>query len=356
MKYNDLPIYQQRLQENFDLQQTIMNRLGLQWGPLETCYIGGGTPSLWGEQGAKFLTEFLKRNKLEFASREQRECTIEMNPFSVQASDLFIWEDTGVNRYSIGVQSWDDRFLELLNRIHRRDHVHRTLSTLHQRNANFSVDVMLGLPFSQQWKRDVVTELKQLMEYGPKHFSVSILTVNCNYQYHQQLPTEDYSAEEFLRVADFLTGQGFSHYEVSNYAIPGHQSKHNWRYWNGENVAALGPGATGFLGNDKTWIRYRWNGDEEVYREEQLSAEELRLESFYLRLRTNQVITADWCLDVQERESFAHLLALWAQRGMIKQVASDGPGSGDNPAFRMTSAGMLVLDSLMDQLFNAKIL
>ena len=181
------------------------------------------------------------------------------------------------------------------------------------------------------------------------------MTVKDTYVYAHQLPSDDMVAEEFLKVADFLSQQGFIHYEVSNYSLSGKQSKHNLSYWNGDNVAALGPSATGLLVGKETTVRYRWpnsnNGKVGLASEEYLTERELYLERIYLRLRTNQPIHLDWCEERWQQECFAKILSTWVQRGHARLLEI-----ADGQYFSMTSQGMLILDSLMDQLFREKIL
>src|SRR5690606_22843577 len=112
---------------------------------------------------------------------------------------------------------------------------------------HFSVDLMLGLPFTQEWKRDLKGEILRLIDSGAEHFSVYILTVKENYRHFDNLPSDELIEEEFMLTSETLRAHGFEHYEVSNFAKPGSRAKHNLRYWHGESVAALGPSAVGFL-------------------------------------------------------------------------------------------------------------
>jgi len=130
---------------------------------------------------------------------------------------------------------------------------------------------MLGLPFSSDYKRDVIAELNEMLSYQPSHFSVYILTVKNNYTHFSELPNEEWIENEFLRVSDFLRQSGYRHYEVSNFAKASKESRHNLAYWKSQTVAALGPSATGLLADDR--IRYKWKTKEALYEREDLTSE-----------------------------------------------------------------------------------
>ena len=108
-----------------------------------------------------------------------------------------------------------------MDRIHSLDETHELLSFCQQEGWNFSLDFLLGLPFSRQRKRDIKTELDQLLVYRPKHISLYILNARSKYPHAQSLPDDEFIREEYLLVSQYLRGLGFHHYEVSNFALPG---------------------------------------------------------------------------------------------------------------------------------------
>ena len=300
-------------------------------GPLETLYIGGGTPSLWGRPGALFLKELFAGYGL--FGTEGREWTLEVNPDSSSLASLSAFQDLGLNRFSLGIQAFHQKYLEALDRIHGIEEVKKALSLFHSKGLRFSVDIMLGLPFSKG--RKVVEELKNVLHYGPEHLSLYILTVKKNYPHYKALPSEEACEEEYLKASEFLQTQGFIHYEVSNFSRPRCESQHNLRYWRSESVAALGPSAVGFFSEEN--IRYRWRPSYHKANVdcETLSDEGRRIEEVYLGLRTTD--------GIEKRFLAPSLLEAWRKRGYLR-------GLGERAV--LGPRGFLMLDSLMDDLFS----
>lgn len=307
------------------------------FAPLETLYFGGGTPSLWGKAGAAFWEKFWSEKSFKFASNY--EWTMELNPGAYELEALKAWEDLGLNRYSVGIQTLNEELLKKLGRRHSLEESRRTLSFL--KGKKYSADLMLGLPFSQG-KRKVLDELKELLTYGPKHLSVYILTVDETYPYFKELPSEEWIEEEFLSVSEFLRTQGFCHYEVSNFALPGFEARHNVRYWESQSVAALGPSATGLLVSGREALRYKWDEKGEKFETEALSEAQFKLERFYMRFRTQLGLDPQEYFSADELSRFAELCASWKKRGLLTE-SKKGPC--------LTAQGYLLLDSLMDEVF-----
>jgi oxygen-independent coproporphyrinogen-3 oxidase len=230
--------------------------------------------------------------------------------------------------------------IKFLDRVHSIDDVYETLNYFRENDLNFSVDFMLGLPYSDELKRNVVEELSKVLSYGPSHFSVYILTVKENYTYYLKLPNEEWIEKEFLDVADFLISKGFSHYEVSNFSKIGKQSRHNLNYWKSNTVAALGPSATGFLKENR--LRYKWKANHSELEIENLTEAEFRLERIYMAIRSEEGIKlADFPNEIIK------LVEDWKE----KKLANENNGT-----IKLTSKGYLLLDSLMSDLFSLKLL
>lgn len=320
------------------LHQSLIERHGYVWAPLKTLYIGGGTPSLWGTEGKDFLEKFLKKNNIVLD--KNCEFTLEVNPGAWNDEVLSAWQKLGANRFSLGVQSLNKEMITYLDRIHSIEDVHETLHYFNKHKLNFSVDFMLGLPFSDQLKRDVIGELEQALLYNPSHFSVYILTVKDNYRHYQNLPEEDWIEKEFLSVSDFLIQKGFQHYEVSNFTLPGKQSAHNLNYWKSHTVAALGPSATGFLSEDK--LRYKWLPQKPEMAFEQLNEEEFNLEKIYMSIRSQEGIRLQ---DFPPK--LVQLVQEWERKNLV--VQKEG-------IITLSSKGYLLLDSLMNDLFAMRLI
>jgi oxygen-independent coproporphyrinogen-3 oxidase len=332
----ELKDFHRYLEVSFVEHESLMKKHGYSWAPLKTLYLGGGTPSLWKEEGSEFLSSFLKKNKIELAS--DCEFTMEVNPGSWTEAGLNAWEKIGVNRYSLGVQSLDGNVIKNLDRVHTIDDVYETLEYFHKKDVNFSMDFMLGLPFSKDLNRDIIGELQRALKYSPDHFSVYILTVKNNYTHYNQLPDEEWVEKEFLEVASFLEKNNYDHYEVSNFALKNKKSNHNLRYWQARTVAAFGPSATGFLAEEG--LRYKWKTKEAQMEIETLTDAEFQLESLYLALRAEGINLND---KIQKDSRWKEISEKWVSNGWAS-ITTDNHLS-------LTSKGYLLLDSLMNDLF-----
>ena len=305
----------------------------MEMAPLETIYLGGGTPSLWGKRGAEFF------KKLNFSILPEAEFTMEIDPGTWSDELLQSWKEIGLNRISIGTQSLDPEFLKIMDRVHSLDDSLNFLQKLKRDNWNFSLDFLLGIPFSTEKKRNIRKELDLLLEYSPKHISLYILNARSKYPHVQHIPDDEYIREEYLFVSEYLRSHGFHHYEVSNFALPGFESKHNMKYWEGKSVAALGPTGTGYLSlNSQEAIRYKWKVSSPEVEIEKLGEAELSLEETYLSLRTS----AGW----KPRDLNEKLLRIFNQWKMKNY------GTFREGKMVLTTEGFLMLDSLMDDLFR----
>ncbi len=294
---------------------------------------------MWGVEGAEYLQTFFE--KLKIKPKVDCEFTVEVNPGSWKEEDLLAWRKLGANRFSLGIQSFNQTFIKHLDRVHSLDDVVETLKFFNERQLNFSVDFMLGLPFSERDGRDVIGELEEVLKFRPNHFSLYILTTKENYVHSEHLPSEEWIEKEYLDVAEFLKGHGYDHYEVSNFAKPGFESSHNLAYWKSESVAAFGPSATGFLNTTKT--RYKWKPLKSEFDIEKLTEEEFKLEELYMKFRTNKGLNFDHYFSKEDRPKVDALVADWSKQGLI-EVSSEG-------LHRLSSKGYLSMDGLMNQLF-----
>lgn len=277
--------FQKYLEDSITIHQDFLKKNEANFSKLETLYIGGGTPSLWGQKGILFLLELFQKNRIFFD--DNYEFTIELNPGSWNKSDLIELKKLGVNRISVGVQSLAERTLKALDRVHSLEDVYKTLDTLAELNFNFSVDFMLGLPVEKSGPRNILHEVEEILKFNPSHLSSYILTVNKNYIHYADLPDEDFVSDEFLALSRLMSENGFEHYEVSNFAKKDLKSKHNLKYWRGDSVAAFGPSATGFIKlGEKNGIRYKWKTIEKPeFSTELISEKDYNFEQFFLSLR-----------------------------------------------------------------------
>jgi oxygen-independent coproporphyrinogen-3 oxidase len=219
--------------------------------PLSTVYVGGGTPSmLTAEQLGRLLSAVRQR----FGLAPGAEVSLEMDPASFDQARLAGYLAAGVNRVSLGGQSFDDGVLERLGRRHRCTDLRQAASWLRQAwrqgsLRSWSLDLIQGLPGMElpAWRE----QLRQAIELGPPHLSVYDLIIEPGTVFEQQeargqlaLPEDDLAADLMLTTAGDLAAAGYGHYEISNYARPGHASRHNRVYWSGAGWWGFGLGAT----------------------------------------------------------------------------------------------------------------
>lgn len=217
---------------------------------VNTVYIGGGTPSVL---GAEAIASLLDGVSQRLNMREIKEFTFEANPEDVDERLLNLLCERGVNRVSVGVQTFQPEILRMIGRRHNADKAHRVLRLLSDLGINFSADLIFGLPGQslEKWKNDV----DMLLSYRPHHFSAYLLSIEPSTRLGMMLANgliSEAGDEEVEQMYEYITSQrallGYEHYEVSNYALPGFRSKHNSAYWNSTPYLGLGPGAHSFDG------------------------------------------------------------------------------------------------------------
>jgi len=299
-------------------------------GDLETIYIGGGTPSLWGEDVIRFVDFFHDYFKINFSPRE---FTMEVDPGTFKEESIRSLVDFGVNRFSLGIQSFDKDIFPILDRSHEFEEIEKTLSFFSKLGVNFSVDFMIGLPEKGK-KRDIESELRKINDFGPKHISLYILTVGESYPHSEFIPNDEIVSQEYLKVFEVMSEIGFNQYEVSNYAKSGFESIHNWKYWKQDSYIALGTSATGLLVNDKG-LRFKWRPDG-TFLEENLTHSQLELERLYTMSRTREGID---CSEFSKQA--LNELSNWRARNL-------GRFKGDR--FIFNEHGFVILDSLISKI------
>ncbi len=276
--------------------------------PLETLYLGGGTPSLLPPPSlASLIRDVSARCATAGApAASDAEITIEANPEDVSSDAAATWVDAGVNRVSLGLQSFDRSVLEWMHRSHSGEQAEEAVRVLRTAGiTSVSLDLIFALPV--ELKRVWDEDLRRALELEPDHLSVYGLTVEARTPLARWIargattaPVEGTFAEQFLEAHEVLTSAGFEHYEVSNYARPGHRSLHNQAYWTGRHYLGLGPSAHGYDGARRYWNRAPWSAYEEALISggdptesvEQLTADQRRLETAYLGLRTADGVPA----------------------------------------------------------------
>jgi oxygen-independent coproporphyrinogen-3 oxidase len=270
---------------------------------IASVFFGGGTPSLW---------EPLELGRVLAGIRDAHECgsdlevTVECNPTSLDEDRARALLDAGVNRLSIGVQGLDDERLRYLGRLHDARLAIDTLKgALRAGVPRVSADLIFGLP--GQSPREACNEAMALIDLGIEHLSAYQLTIEPGTRFGElakrgRLPLADDGmvAESFLALDDAMTARGFLHYEISNYARPGQEARHNLGYWRGEEYLGLGCAAVGFARGEGRGVRWRNDAVPERYQSgnggevvESLDAEALMRERIMLGLRVVDGIDLD---------------------------------------------------------------
>lgn len=332
-------VFEKLLLEQIEENKKLLIKNSFEIPSLKTLYIGGGTPSLWSKRGSEFLRDHLLDH---INLKSDYEFTIEIDPGTWTKEEIESWIAIGVNRFSIGVQSFNDEYLGVLDRAHRKSEVIETIRYLKKIKANYSVDLMLGLP-KLNGDRDILLEIEELTYYEPNHFSVYILKCRKNYPHYHLLPDDDEVATEYLETCEYLKSKGFDQYEVSNFAKAGRKSQHNIKYWRYESVAAIGPNSAGLLvKNDDHALRYKWKTQSARIEIEKLEGTSLFIEKLYMQLRAKGCFDRN-IFDGKNYMIFKKLTKKWSELGYLKSFEND---------FELTSNGYLMLDSLMDDIFG----
>lgn len=314
---------------------------------LDTVYLGGGTPSRLGGIGvADVLSAVRERAQISSGA----EVTIEANPDDVNDIAVAQWLSAGVNRVSLGSQSFDDTVLEWMHRTHDASQIERAVKAIRRGGiANISLDLIFALPahLGRDWKNDV----ERALDLQPFHVSLYGLTVEAHTPIARWADrgavvegSESQYEEEFLHAHEAMAAAGFEHYEVSNFSLPGKESRHNSAYWSGAPYAGVGPSAHSFdVGTRRwnvpayaDWVRRLSSGESTIGGEENLTDENRDAERVYLGLRTRRG------LEIEESE--LAVARVWQTAGWAEVVIDQST----HPVHRLklTPTGWLRLDSL----------
>ena len=342
--YCDFAIAVRRVVPVREYVEALKAELELRWGrvsgwELDTLYFGGGTPSRLGIG----LAEAVAAVRRHAALAEGAEVTAEANPEDLTPAIVAAWTAAGVNRLSLGAQSFDDRALAWMHRVHPAEQIRRAVCIAREGGiTNLSIDLIFALPavLDRSWERDI----DEALALEPPHVSLYGLTVEPRTPLGRWVErgtvteaVEERYEEEFLRAHERLTSAGYEHYEVSNYARPGFRSRHNSGYWSGVPYAGLGPSAHEFDGVARRWnvaayadwVRRLQEGADPVAGSEVLTPENRQAEAVYLGLRASEGLPL--------LEGEAAMAAPWVDAGW---------GTIDGGRLRLTPAGWLRLDSL----------
>lgn len=224
--------------------------------PAATIYFGGGTPSLLSVDEIKKLLDTVHEY---FTVSDKVEITLEANPDDISETKLAEWKRAGINRFSIGIQSFRQPDLEWMNRAHNADQALRSIQMVKEAGFNnYSVDLIYGTPTltDDDWKKNVQT----VIDHNVPHVSCYALTVEPGTALQKMISTNrrpgvdpDKQSTQFLLLMEWMAAAGYEHYEISNFARPGFRSQHNSSYWQGRSYIGIGPSAHSFNGYARRW-------------------------------------------------------------------------------------------------------
>ena len=237
------------------LKETELQKNYLDNETVDTIYFGGGTPSLLQISDLQFQIEKIRQT---FTVADDAELTLEANPDDIDEEKLAGWKKTGINRLSIGVQSFFEEDLLWMNRAHNAQQAFENLQLAKKYFGNITADLIYGHPLltDVKWRKNI----EQMISLDIPHLSCYALTVEPKtplYKLIKDQKKEDVNpakqSEQFLQLMQMLTHAGYEHYEISNFARPGFRSRHNSSYWQRKKYLGLGPSAHSFNGTSRQW-------------------------------------------------------------------------------------------------------
>ena len=321
---------------------------------VETIYFGGGTPSLVDSEKIKYLLEKIQST---YKVSQEAEITLELNPDDITEKKITALKNIGVNRLSIGVQSFYDRDLEFMNRSHNSTQAIDAVNLAYNAGIkNITIDLIYGIPGQsmKQWEEN----LNQLSTLNITHFSAYALTVEPNTHLHYLVKSKKISQVEdsviesqFKLLQDMSEKMNFIQYEISNFCKKNMMSKHNSSYWENKWYLGIGPSAHSFNGKERRW-NIKSNSkyisrvkNSQVYFELELLNQKQKYNEYILTcLRTKWGVSFDFLnknFDVDIQNHFKKEIQKWIKQKKVIQ----------NKNYELTKDGMLLADAISSDLF-----
>jgi len=340
------------------LEEIRLNRFALDHAPnLQTIYFGGGTPSILTEQQLQRIMEALRTR---YAIDHDAEITLEANPDDINTVSLNAWQSLGINRLSVGVQSFDDGELRWMNRRHSGDDSRRCLDEIASSGfCNYSVDLIYGSPL--QSEEMLSRNLRILFDFQVPHISCYALTAEPRTALQHiiqkdpsQAPDPDLQSARFNVLANQLKSHGYEHYEISNFALTGMRSRHNSSYWRGQPYLGLGPSAHSFDGlltrrwniaNNSLYIQSLQQG-QVPFEEEILTEDQALNEAVMISLRTAEGLDIPKFRALYGEDEVQRLMRLSGP------YITEGLMEFNEDYLRLTDAGKFLADGIAAHLFR----
>ncbi len=333
------------------MEQELIGRAA-EWqsATFHTIYFGGGTPSLL---EIPELQSLLNTIRAHYTIGPDPEITLEANPDDIHEEKLIAWRTIGINRLSLGIQSFAEHDLKWMNRAHRADQALKALQSACAIFPNLTADLIYGTPglSHEQWKRNV----EILIEQGVPHISAYALTVEPKTPLEKQIRLQqkpdvdtDQQAQQYLWLMTRLEEAGYEHYEISNFAKPGFRSRHNSSYWQGTPYLGIGPSAHSYqppirswqIANNQQYIEQmaekKW-----IYESETLSLAQQLNETIMIALRTSEGLALEK-IPASIQKKWEPLLARYEKNGLLIRTSQH---------LLITQAGKLQADGIAAALF-----
>ncbi|MEQ1623066.1 MAG: radical SAM family heme chaperone HemW [Sediminibacterium sp.] len=324
-------------------------------GPLDTIYLGGGTPSL---VPIDLLENLFQQIRTQFQIVDGAEMTIETNPDDITTASLLAWKALGINRLSIGIQSFVDADLQWMNRAHHAQQAIDSIRLAKQAGFdNLTIDLIYGTPTlsDEAWKANVDLAIAA----GISHLSCYALTVEPKTGLEKMIEKKqieavdpEKQARHFSLLMQWMEQAGFEHYEISNFALPGHRSKHNSSYWSGASYLGIGPSAHSFNGTSRQWnlannSLYIQSLNKGIlpFELETLTAEQQLNEYIMTALRTMEGLNLNRVSALWGQEKTAQILL------ESKKYIARGDAFLEDHSLILTKAGRLMADGIASDLF-----
>lgn len=319
-------------------------------GIIETIYFGGGTPSLCTKDE---IASIIERIDSAFKISRDVEITLEANPDDITEEKLKDWKEAGINRLSIGIQSFFEEDLRWMNRAHNSQQAMDNLQLAAQWFDNITIDLIYGTPAltNEKWKQNV----EKAISLNIPHLSCYALTVEPKTpldklirQHKSEDINPDKQSEQFLLLMQWLGEAGYEHYEISNFAKPGFRSRHNSSYWQGKKYIGFGPSAHSFDGNARWWNIANNNTYIDSinkgiipFEKEELTATQKLNEAIMISLRTVEGLDLSKVNEATSLELQA-MSRKYIESGLVKL---------ENNFLRLTQEGKLLADGIAADLF-----
>ena len=322
---------------------------------IETVYFGGGSPSILSERELNSLLDSIHS---VFNLNPDAEITLEANPDDLSVKKLLALKSAGINRLSIGIQSFRDEDLQLMNRAHNKEMAMNSIENARGAGfENISIDLIYGIPemTTQQWE----SNLTILFGYKPEHISAYNLTIeertafgNWASKGKLNLPGEEAVIRQFEVLTAMAKQNNFEHYEISNFALPGRISRHNSSYWKGKKYLGIGPSAHSFTGSTRRWnirnnpLYIKSIRIGQAYFEEEILSTTDKLNEYILTsLRTN------WGLNLTFFENQFGIENLHSLMTEISPYLKSGQVHREGEKILLSEKGKLVADKITSDLF-----